>query len=162
MLRFAVIPATLACLSALVSGTPVAFAAPVETLSEINEISADSVVDVEALKVQITQCAVRPYSLSKKGRRIYAPSRSICDELVIDGAFARYGKAWEIRVLSAGRGEGSSLWDLVIWGRAGRKMVEMSGVPGNGNPIDVAIRALDIEGVKAVPNSEDSPAKTLD
>ena len=150
MARFQVIPKLL--LAALLLQAPIA--SPCQA-TEINEISADSVVDVEALKVHVAQCTVRPYAISKKGRRVYSPARSICDELVIDGAFARYGKVWEIRVLSAGRGDGSKLWDLVIWGRAGRKMVEMTGVPGNGNPIDVAIRALDIEGVQAVPEGSD-------
>ncbi len=150
MARFQVIPKLL--LAALLLQAPLMSPS---LAMEINEITPDSVVDVEALKVQVAQCAVRPYTLSKKGRRVYGPARSICEELVIDGSFARHGKNWEIRVLSAGRGDGSKLWDLVIWGRAGRKMVEMTGVPGNGNPIDVAIRALDIEGVQAVPESSD-------
>lgn len=150
MARFQVIPKLL--IAALL--LQVSFVSP-SLATEINEISADSLVDIEALKVQVAQCAVRPYTINKKGRRVYGPARSICDELVIDGSFARYGKSWEIRVLSAGRGEGSNLWDLVIWGKAGRKMVEMTGVPGNGNPVDVAIRALDIEGVQAVPENSD-------
>jgi hypothetical protein len=161
MSRFVVIPKAL--LAALFGVMMALLATWVGSEAHAEDLVPASVLDVQAVSAKIQACTVRPYKLSLRGRRVYGPARSICDDLTVEGPFARQGKMWEIRVIPAATGRNN--WDLVGWGTAGRKIFEITGVPGNGNPLDIAIRALDIQGVATVedtdatvPQGSDTPA----
>ena len=138
-------------LRALVAaGTAVLAALMVSGFAHAAEIEVQDVQELKVLTEQLKRCAVLPFGYTHSGKRIYGTIRSGCDEVSVDGPQARAlskDAALEIRVLPSDSNNGKNLWDIVIWNQEGRKLLELSEIPGRSlpNALDSALRALGVD-----------------